>query len=428
MEKARARDLELRGRALKVIPNGMYGHQSVGMLPQDFPQFFARARGASLWDVDGNEYIDLMCAFGPNLLGYGFEPVERAAAAQRERGDVMTGPGEVMVILAEALVGMVTHADWAIFCKNGTDATTAALVLARAHTGRKTVLVAKGAYHGSAPWCTPRLAGIVPADRANIVSYTYNDPESLERACKAHSGDVAAVFAAPFRHDAFCDQEEPNPHYARAARALCDATGAVLVVDDVRAGFRLSRDSSWSVVGVQPDLSCWGKSIANGHPISALLGSEPLRKAAGDIYVTGSYWFAAVAMAAAIETLRQIRETDYLERIVRAGHSLRKSLDAQAAQHGFAIRQTGPVQMPQILFADDPDFRVGCSWAGECAAGGVYLHPFHNMFLSSAHNDKVLSRVQEVTDSAFRKLRQNGPGPIPPLLEQYFRGARSSPI
>jgi glutamate-1-semialdehyde 2,1-aminomutase len=402
----------------------MYGHQSVNMLPEQFPQFFKRASGARLWDVDDNEYVDFMCAFGPNLLGYGYEPIERAAAAQRALGDVMTGPGEVMVGLAEAFVGMVAHADWAMFCKNGTDATTMALVIARAHTGRKTVLVAKGAYHGSAPWCTPRLAGILPADRANIASYIYNDPDSLENAFKANGGDVAAVFAAPFRHDAFCDQAEPDPEYARAARTLCDATGAVLVVDDVRAGFRLARDCSWSVVGVQPDLSTWGKSMANGYPISALLGSEKLRKAAGDIYVTGSYWFAAVAMAAAMETLRQIRETDYLEKITATGHYLRESIQSQATSYGFSLRQTGPVQLPQILFENDPDFRIGCTWAGECAAAGAYLHPYHNMFLSTAHGDKEISRALEATDAAFCKLRQKGPSAPPPLLEAYFRGIR----
>lgn len=413
MTRARSRDVELRARALEVIPNGMYGHQSVQKLPQAFPQFFKKASGARLWDVDDNEYVDLMCAYGPNLLGYGFEPVARAAAEQQRLGDALTGPSEVMVELAEALVGMVTHAQWAMFCKNGTDATSMALVIARAHTGRKTVLVAEGSYHGSAPWCTPVTAGVLPSDRANIISYTYNDPDSLERAIKANAGDVAAVFATPFRHDSFRDQSEPDPEYARAARALCDASGAVLVVDDVRAGFRLARDCSWSAVGVQPDLSAWGKAIANGYPLSALVGSEKLRKAASDIYVTGSYWFAAVAMAAAVETLRQIRETDYLEKIIASGQYLRENIQEQAKSYGFGIRQTGPVQMPQILFEDDADFRLGNSWAAECVAAGAYLHPHHNMFICAAHGEEELAQALTATDAAFSSLRRKGPTAAP---------------
>src|SRR5580692_2140406 len=147
-------DRALRERAKAVIPNGMYGHQSAALLPDDYPQFFGRAQGAYLWDVDGNRYIDFMCAYGPNLFGYGHEAIDEAYVDQLKRGDTMTGPGPVIVELAEALTAQVSHADWAIFCKNGTDATTMALMAARQHTKRKTIVRAKGAYHGCAPWCT----------------------------------------------------------------------------------------------------------------------------------------------------------------------------------------------------------------------------------------------------------------------------------
>ena len=418
------RDTELRARAQKVIPGGMYGHESTILLPDTFPQFFSRSKGARLWDADGNEYVDYMCAYGPNLLGYGFEPVEAAAAAQQALGDTMTGPSEIMVDLAEAFVGMVSHADWAMICKNGTDATTMALTLARAHTGRKTILCAKGAYHGAAPWCTPRPAGVLPEDRAHVVYYAYNDADSLADAFAKHRDDVAAVFATPFRHEVFEDQVDPALDYALAARQLCDDTGALLIVDDVRAGFRLARDCSWSTIGVQPDLSTWGKCFANGYPISALLGSDKAREAAKSIFVTGSFWFSAVPMAAAIETLRQIRETDYLERMVAAGQRLRDGLQQQAASHGYGLRQTGPVQMPQILFEDDPDFRIGYGWASLCVQGGAYLHPYHNMFLSAAHGDTDIAQTLEITDQAFASLRRSQANlqPHSVLLELTGRG------
>ncbi len=406
MSLKRTRDKELRARAELVIPGGMYGHESTMLMPDVFPQFFSRAKGARLWDADGNGYIDYMCAYGPNLLGYGFEPVEKAAAAQQALGDTMTGPSEIMVQLAEDFVGMIGHADWAMFCKNGTDATSMAMVIARAHSGRRTILCAKGAYHGAAPWCTPITPGVLPEDRAHIVYYDYNDAESLGSAFRAHENDVAGVFATPFRHEVFSDQFDPDPEYARAARELCDRSGALLIIDEVRAGFRLARDCSWSKIGVEPDLSTWGKCFANGYPISAVLGSNIARVAAKAIFVTGSFWFQATPMAAAIETLRQIRETDYLERIEAAGRRLREGLQQQAASHGFGLRQTGPVSMPQILFEDDPDFRIGYGWVSACLKRGVYFSPYHNMFLSSQHTDEDLQATLNATDEAFTELKR----------------------
>src|SRR5262245_3787130 len=409
-----ARNQELIERARRVIPGGMYGHQSTGLLPDVFPQFFARAEGARLWDADGNQYIDYMCAFGPNLLGYRHESVDVAAAAQQRLGDTMTGPSEIMVDLAEKFVSLVRHAEWAMFCKNGTDATSMAVVIARAHSNKRKILVARKTYHGSAHWCTPRPAGIVAEDRAHIIYYEYNDPESLEATFRSAGDDVAAVIATALRHEIFEDQAMPEPEFARTARRLCDESGALLVVDDVRAGFRVARDCTWSTIGIKPDLSAWGKVIANGYPISALLGSEVAREAAQRIFVTGSFWFSAVPMAAAITTLNEIEGSDYLERIESRGRMLRDGLDRQSASYGFQLRQTGPPQMPQIFFEDDPDFRLKYCWTEEALSRGVYLHPYHNMFISAALTDSDVKATLEVTDQAFQALKKRRPtlGPV----------------
>lgn len=403
-------DQALRERAHKVIPGGMYGHESTRLLPAEFPQFYSRGKGARLWDADGNAYVDYICAFGPNLLGYGFEPVEAAAEAQQRLGDTLNGPTEMMVTLAEAFVAQVSHADWAMFCKNGSDATSMAMVVARAHKGRRTILCARGAYHGASPWNTPRPAGILPEDRAHIAYFEYNDPGSLEEAFKAHAGDVAGVFATPFRHEVFYDQVEPDAEYAQLARRLCDENDALLIVDDVRAGFRLARDCSWEPLGVRPDLSTWGKCFANGYPISALLGSDKARAAAKEIFVTGSFWFQATPMAAAVETLKHIRDSDYLERTFDYGRRLREGLAQQAGAYGFGLRQTGPVVMPQILFEDDKDFRVGYGWTVECLKRGVYFHPYHNGFISAAHGEAELRETLDATDQAFEALKAGKAG------------------
>ncbi len=405
MAASMSRDQELRLRAEAVIPGGMYGHQSVALLPDDYPQFFSHGEGAYLWDVNGRRYLDLMCAYGPQLLGYAHEEIDAAAVQQLRRGDPLTGPTELMVTLAERMTAMVRHAQWAIFCKNGTDATTMALVTARAHTRRKTVVLAKGAYHGAAPWCTPRLSGTTPEDRANQIFCSYNDVDSLEAAVAKAGSDLAAIFASPFKHDAFVDQAVPEAAYARRARELCDQHGALLVVDDVRGGLRIARDCSWSAVGVQPDLSCWGKCIANGHPISALLGSEKARDAAASIFVTGSFWYAAAPMAAALVTLSLVTQSDYLERIVRLGGRLRSGLQERASASGFTLRQTGPAQMPLFLFDEDPDLRFGFFWCSEMLKRGIYVHPWHNMFLSGAMTDLDIEAALDAATAAFTVLK-----------------------
>lgn len=401
----RTNDQNLRARAQKVLPNGVYGHESTMLLPDSYPQFFDHAEGAYIWDTDGNKYLDFMCAYGPNLLGYGDQRVNKAATDQLAKGDTMTGPSGHMVELAETLTDMVSHADWAMFCKNGTDATTMARSIARAQTGKRIILVATGAYHGAQPWCTPMPAGTIPEDRAHIAHYEYNNADSLEAAVKAAGDDLAGIFATPYKHDAFTDQALPDHTYAKRARQLCDETGALLIVDDVRGGFRLTRDCSWELMGVRPDLSAWGKSFANGHPISALLGSDSARDGAASIYATGSFWYAAVPMAAALETLKIMRESDYIEHSIALGTHLREGLAAAAKEAGFGFRQSGPVQMPLFLFDEDPDFRLGFAWGEAMLKRGVYVHPWHNMFLCAAMTKADMDMAIDAAKGAFADLK-----------------------
>lgn len=399
-------DAALRRRAARVIPGGMYGHQSAGRLPPQYPQFFARAEGTRLWDVDGREYLDLMCSYGPVVLGHRHPRVEAAARAQAERGDCYNGPGPVMVELSELLVDTVRHADWSVLSKNGTDAMTMCLTIARATTGRRKVLRAGGAYHGAAPWCTPSTAGVLPEDRAHLVAYRYNDLDSVRAAVAGCEDDLAAIVVSPFRHDAGFDQEVADPAFARGVRALCDSTGAALILDDVRAGFRLHHGASWEPLGVEPDLSGWSKAIANGHPLAAALGNDRFRGGAEQVYVTGSFWFSAVAMAAGIATVRELEETGAVATMVARGQQLRDGLAAQAEAQGLSVRQTGPVQMPFLTFDGDVEFARANVFAGEAARRGVYLHPWHNWFVSAALSEHDVAQALLVTDDAFAAVRR----------------------
>jgi glutamate-1-semialdehyde 2,1-aminomutase len=402
----RTTDAALRKRAATAIPGSMYGHQNAALLPTGYPQFMDRAEGCHIWDADGNEYVDLMCSYGPIVLGHRHPKVEAAAAAQLARADCQNGPAPCMVDLAELLVDRIRHADWVMFAKNGTDATTVSLMVARATTGRGRVLAARGAYHGSAPWCTPVLAGTAPEDRASLAYYIYNDLPSVESAAEEAGDDLAAVIVSPFKHDAGFDQELVEPAFARGLRDLCDRRGAALVLDDVRCGWRLHHGGSWEPIGVDPDLSAWSKALANGYPISAVAGNDRFREGATRLFVTGSFWFSAVAMAAAIATIEAHREEDAVARMERAGTLLRAGLAEQAADHGVSIRQTGPVQMPFVTFAGDVGYERASLFARVALENGAYLHPRHNWFFSAAHTDADIERALEATDVALAAVRQ----------------------
>ncbi|MEN8159620.1 MAG: aminotransferase class III-fold pyridoxal phosphate-dependent enzyme [Myxococcota bacterium] len=403
-QRSTARDQALFERALRVVPGGVYGHGAT--VPANHPRFFTSGDGCRVRDVDGNEYIDFMCSYGPNLLGFHHPRVEAAAERQRKRGDCFTGPTERWVELAELLVEKIRHAAWAMFTKNGTDATTLCLTIARAATKRRKVLVASGAYHGAAPWCTPSPAGVLPEDRAHLLPYDFNDAESVAEAAAQAGDDLAGILVSPFRHDVFRDQELVDPGFARALRRICDERDAALMIDEVRAGFRMAVGGSWESIGVAPDLSAWGKSMANGHPISAVVGAERLREAATAVFATGSFWYAAVPMAAAVETIRTVGEEAVIPHLEAMGQRFRDGLDAQAASHGFSIRQTGPPQMPQILFDDDPKYAKGILWTTAALERGVYLHPFHNMFLCAAHGPDDIDEALAGTDEAFARVRR----------------------
>jgi glutamate-1-semialdehyde 2,1-aminomutase len=398
-------DQALRARAARVIPGGMYGHQSVAGL-STYPQFFSSAEGALIRDVDGNTYVDLMCSYGPIILGHHDPRVEAAAATQRALADCQNAPSERAVELAELLVETVADADWAIFAKNGTDATTACLTIARAATGRSVVLAAAGSYHGAAPWCTPRLDGVLPTDRVAMRYFEYNDVASLQRAADEAGADLAAVIITPFKHIEGLDQQLVDPGFARAMRALCDQRGALLIVDDVRAGLRLGVGGSWEEIGVAADLSAWSKALGNGYPIAAVTGREALRDPAGRVFLTGSFWFSAVSMAASIATLTALRDGAPLAAMRRAGRLLREGIVAQAQSHDLTIHYTGPDVMPYLTFAADTDHERISAFAEQALSHGVYLHPRHNWFLSAAHTDDLVGRALDATDQAFAHVRR----------------------
>ncbi|MDT3330826.1 aminotransferase class III-fold pyridoxal phosphate-dependent enzyme [Microbacterium sp. KSW-18] len=405
-------------RAQRVIPGGIPGHlgPTEGLhLPNDgFPKFAARAEGTRFWDLDGNEFIDWMCAYGPNVLGYNDPDVAAAAQAQAKKEDVVSLPSTVMIDFAEQLVDQVASADWAMFAKNGGDTTTLAIMTARAATLRKKVVFVKGFYHGVAPW-TQKLdyPGVLEEDVANNLYVPWNDLDALRALLSENRGQVAALISTPYMHGNFVDNQLPADGYWQAVRKLCDEHGVVLIIDDVRAGFRLDLAGSDHYFGFEADLICFCKALANGYNVSALLGRESLKEAVSSITYTGSYWMSAVPFAAGIATQKKLRELDAPALFERLGRRLTDGLTEAASDAGYTLVASGAPALFYLRVADPADsLMLHQDWIAECVRRGAYLTSHHNHFLNAAVTEADVDRTIEIAADAFAALRMRHPAVV----------------
>jgi len=401
-----ARSRELFARATKVIPGGVYGHlgpaEGCFMPVGAYPLFSSRAEGAYFWDVDGNRFIDYMCAYGPNILGYGDKDVEAAALAQLKEGNCVTAPSPRMVELAELMVDTVAMADWAFFCKNGGDTTMFALMIARAATGRARAVLTRGGYHGVAPWTQKEgHPGITSADVSNNLYVEFGDYEALERLFAEHHGEIACFMATPYHHPVFEDNRLPPEGYWQKVRALCDREGVVLAIDDVRCGFRLDTGGSDRHYGFEADLECFCKALANGWNVSAVCGKDSLKDAAGSVMYTGSYWLSAAPIAAAIACIGKMRELGAAGLCMEKGRKLTQGLAAAGRRHGFDLRISGEPSMWFMRIAGDDSWQTHQAWVAECVRRGVFFTNHHNHFINTALTDEDIAFTLEVADEAF---------------------------
>jgi len=403
-------DAKLLARARAVIPSGVFGHRRsfafvdgvVRGLPERYPHFIRGAAGCRIVDVDGREYIDLLCGYGPMIAGYRRAEVDAAFAEVQARGFAYSLPSDLEVELAERLVERVPGAEWAAFSLSGTDSVDLAITVARAATGREGLLVAEGAWHGNHT-SLALGAGRVASDRARASWIPWGDADALRDALERES--VAAVLLCPYDQQVGATNHLPSPTYWAAVRAHCDACGALLIVDDIRAGLRLAPGGSASHFRIDADLICLSKALANGYPVAATLGTSALRSAAEAIFVSGTFWGFAPALAAALANLELLDDAACAS-LATQGRRLAAGLRALAEARGVAIEISGPPALPLVRWPPDPDFAKACAFAEGLARRGVLAHPTHNWFLSLAHDPASVDRVLEAAEGALRELAE----------------------
>lgn len=391
-------------RSSRVIPGGAqtYSKSWRQHIRGVSPIFLERGAGARAWDVDGNEYVDLIQGLLPNILGYAEPAVDRAAYEQATRGHSFSLANPIEVVLAERLVRIIPCAEMVRFGKNGSDATAGAVRAARAFTGRERVAVC--GYHGWQDWyigSTSRIAGVPAAVRQLTHTFPYNNLEALDQLLSEHRGEFAAVVMEPFNFF------WPEDGYLEGVREIAHRHGALLVFDEICTGFHLGLGGAQQMFGVTPDLATFGKAMGNGYPISCIVGRSDVMRAFDEVFVSFTFAGDASAMAASMAVLDILENTDAYLRMESAGRKLADGAITLAGLAGLGSRFSvqGHHNWSLIRFltpdgADDPLLKT--VWAQEVTRRGILVLATHN--ICAALDGDAVEHVLRAYAAAFKRV------------------------
>ncbi|MGE0118505.1 MAG: aminotransferase class III-fold pyridoxal phosphate-dependent enzyme [Dongiaceae bacterium] len=400
------RSEELLARAERTIPLGTQTFsKSRTQFPYGVSPFYAaRAQGSRLWDADGNEYIDFISSLASVTLGYNDPDVSAAVRAQLDKGVIFSLPTELELEVAEQIVALVPCAERVRFGKNGSDATAGAVRVARAFTGRDRVAVC--GYHGWQDWyigSTARNKGVPAATQALTHRFDYNSLDSLDRLLRGHPDEFAAVILEPM------NVADPAPGFLQGVAELTRKHGAVLVFDEVITGFRFANGGAQELFGVTPDLACLGKGIANGYPLSAVVGRADIMALMEEVFFSFTMGGEALSLAAASAALAKLAREPVVETLGRTGRKILEGTRARIERHGIGgfARAAGHPSWTFLLFADTPacsQWEIKTLFMQEVLARGILSLGTHNV--TYAHTDDDVDRLLRVYDEVFPILRE----------------------
>ena len=393
-------------RAERVIPGAHHLSGRVLTTPERSPMYFERGRGCRITDVDGNEYIDFVMAFGAFLLGYTEPEVDAAAREELKQGSLLSMNRPQHVFFAEALVERFAAADMAVLLKTGSEATTAALRIARRATGRRRI--ARAGYHGWHDWCLPLDHSVPVGLDAQVLEFDSNAPHSLEALFGKHPGEIAAVILAP---------EMVLPATREAFQAIQDVThrhGALFVLDEVKTAFRTAPGSVQARFGLMPDLTTVSKGLSNGWPVAAVVGRRDVINSAAGMHLSATYHGDTAAMAAALTTLRLVQERGVADHVWALGQRLIDGLNAISHDLDVPALSFGEPfpPMPFLRFNHpnpETNDALRTTFYEAMLARGVLLHPRHMWFISYAHKAADIDTTLEHAQSAMKVAREQCP-------------------
>ena len=310
----------------------------------------------------------------------------------------------VMIELAETLTDMIDIADWALFGKNGGDSTQLAVMVARAETGKSKILKINNGYHGANGWMqNSSNAGVIDSDSDEVLSVEWNSIKEFDEMLSSFGSEIACFISSPYDHPTSKDNSLPDDGYWEHIQKKCREQNIIIIVDDVRTGFRIDLQGSHNAFGFSPDLVCLGKAMANGYPISALVGKDSLKDAANRVYFSGTQFFNSAPMAASKATLEELQRVNAIEIMNANGEKLKKDLISAGDKFGLKMKVTGVPSMPYFRIEDqNKDFHI--QWTDECLSRGLYLTSYHNHFLSVAHGEEEIDEIVRIASNAFEAV------------------------
>jgi glutamate-1-semialdehyde 2,1-aminomutase len=424
------RSRELFDRAKRVLPGGVNSPVRAFRAVGGTPFFVARAEGSRLSDVDGKSYIDYVCSWGPLILGHAHPAVLEAVREAAQRGWTYGAPCEAEVELAEAVRQRMPSLEMMRFVNSGTEATMAAVRLARAATGRDLIIKFEGCYHGHADGFLVKAgSGVatlglpdspgVPAALASLtLTAPFNDARAVADLFREHPDRIAAVIVEPYVGNV--GFIAPEPEFHGELRSLCDRYGALLIFDEVMTGFRVGAGGAQQRLGIRPDLTTLGKIIGGGFPVGAYGGrADLMRRIApeGPVYQAGTLSGNPVAMAAGLATLRETSRPGFYEELERRTERLIRGFQDVATRHGVPLTVGHAGSMWGAFFTEGPvrnyadakrtDTALFARFHKAALARGVFLAPsaFEAGFVSAAHSDADIDFTIEQIDAALAEAR-----------------------
>lgn len=399
------RSKELLERELKVSPLAAQTYsKSYRYFPRGIaPSYMERGEGCFIYDVDGNRFIDFMCALGPVTVGYNDVTVNEAVIKQVGRFASGSLQSEIEVELAEKICEIIPCAEMVRFVKNGGDATTAAVRLARAFTGRDVVLMS--GYHGMHDWsigASENHKGIPEAVRELTITFTYNDLEDLEKKLKGNK--VAAVILEPIQSNG------PKDGYLEGVKEIAHKYGAVLIFDEVVSGFHYALGGAQEMFGVLPDLVAFGKGMANGYPISAIAGRRYLlEQIEKGVFVSTTFGGDSISMAASLATLNILEQPGFYDHITKIGTILRNGIADRIHKYDLndVLEVSGLPAHCGVAFEGHGSLSyldIQSVYSQTMLQNGILVFAIY--FLNSAHTEKEAEAYLEATDKAFAMIRK----------------------
>ncbi len=409
---------EYLARAERTIP---LGSQTFSKSRTQFPfgvspYFVKRAAGSRIWDIDGNEYIDFISSLASVTLGYNDADVTAAVRAQLEDGVIYSLPHTLEAEVAELICDMVPCAELVRFGKNGSDATSGAIRVARAYTGRDRVAVC--GYHGWQDWyigSTARNRGVPQATRDLTHAFQFNDLASLDAVLDAHAGEFAAVILEPM------NVTQPAPGFLEGVKERAHKHGALLVFDETITGFRYANGGAQELFGVTPDLATFGKGLANGYPVSAVVGRRDIMKLMEEIFFSFTFGGETLSLAAARATLRKLRTHDVIATMRARGGRLIDGVRERITRHGVDsfLSISGQPAWSFLIMKDTPhatQWQTKTLFMQEIFERGILAFGTHN--ISFAHSVADIDRLLAVYDEVFPILRA---GAIDGRIDELLR-------